>query len=54
LSASLPPVIYGNGNQTRDFIFVDDVVVFVSAIVLTAAGADKKKLATKADLEFEF
>jgi nucleoside-diphosphate-sugar epimerase len=23
LSASLPPVINGNGNQTGDFIFVD-------------------------------
>jgi UDP-glucose 4-epimerase len=40
LSASLPPVIYGNGNQTRDFIFVDDVV---SAILLSAAGVDKKQ-----------
>ena len=38
LSASLPPVIYGNGDQTRDFIFVDDVV---SVIVLSAAIADK-------------
>ena len=53
LSASLPPVIYGNGNQTRDFILVDDIVV-VSAIVLSAADADKKKVVTKADLEFEF
>jgi UDP-glucose 4-epimerase len=40
LSASLPPVIYGNGDQTRDFIFVDDVV---SAIVLSAGVADKKQ-----------
>ena len=40
LSASLPPVIYGNGNQIRDFIFVDDVV---SAIVLSAGVADKKQ-----------
>ena len=40
LSANLPPVIYGNGDQTRDFIFVDDVV---SAIVLSAAVADKKQ-----------
>ena len=37
LSARLPPIIYGNGNQTRDFIFVDDVV---SAIVLSASLAD--------------
>jgi UDP-glucose 4-epimerase len=40
LSASLPPVIYGNGDQTRDFIFVDDVI---SAIVLSAGVADKKQ-----------
>jgi UDP-glucose 4-epimerase len=40
LSASLPPVIYGNGNQTRDFIFVDDVV---RAILLSAADVDKKQ-----------
>jgi len=38
LSASLPPIIYGDGDQTRDFIFVDDVV---SAIVLLAGVADK-------------
>ena len=38
LSASLPPVIYGDGNQTRDFVFVDDVV---SAIILSAGAADK-------------
>jgi UDP-glucose 4-epimerase len=40
LSARLPPVIYGNGNQIRDFIFVDDVV---SAIVLLAADPDQKQ-----------
>ena len=42
MSASLPPVIYGNGNQTRDFILVDDIGV-VSAIVLSAADGNKKK-----------
>jgi len=40
LSAGLPPVIYGNGNQTRDFIFVDDVV---NVIVLSASVAEKKQ-----------
>jgi UDP-glucose 4-epimerase len=40
LSARLPPVIYGNGNQIRDFIFVNDVV---NAIVLLAADADEKQ-----------
>jgi UDP-glucose 4-epimerase len=39
LSAGLPPVIYGNGDQTRDFIFVDDAV---SAIMLSSRIADKK------------
>jgi UDP-glucose 4-epimerase len=38
LFAGLPPVIYGDGNQTRDFVFVDDVV---SAIILSAGAADK-------------
>ena len=40
LSARLPPVLYGDGNQIRDFIFVDDVV---NAIVLSAWIADKKQ-----------
>nr|MDP9288899.1 NAD-dependent epimerase/dehydratase family protein [Thermoproteota archaeon] len=40
LSARLPPIIYGNGDQTRDFIFIDDVV---SAIVLSAQVVDKKQ-----------
>jgi nucleoside-diphosphate-sugar epimerase len=35
-SSKEPPVIYGNGNQYRDFIFVKDVVRFN----LLAAGAD--------------
>ena len=26
MSAGEPPVIYGDGNQTRDFIYIDDVV----------------------------
>lgn len=26
LSASLPPIIYGDGNQIRDFIFVEDII----------------------------
>jgi UDP-glucose 4-epimerase len=40
LSVRLPPVVYGDGNQTRDFIFIDDVV---SAIMLSAAVQDKKQ-----------
>lgn len=34
LFAGLPPVIYGDGNNTRDFIFIKDVV---RAIVLSAS-----------------
>jgi nucleoside-diphosphate-sugar epimerase len=39
LSANLPPVIYGDGNQTRDFIFIDDVV----NAMLLAAKVDKQE-----------
>jgi UDP-glucose 4-epimerase len=39
LSANLPPVIYGDGNQTRDFISVDDV----ASVILLAAGLDKEE-----------
>jgi UDP-glucose 4-epimerase len=43
--AGVPPVVFGTGEQTRDFIFVGDVVeAFVSAAtfdgVLAAPGAD--------------
>lgn len=41
LSRSLPPIIYGDGTQTRDFVFVDDVV---NAILLVI-GAGKKSAA---------
>ena len=33
LSKGLPPIIYGNGKQTRDFIFVSDVI---DAIMMSA------------------
>jgi len=36
LIAGHPPVVYGDGEQTRDFVFVDDVV----AANLRAGGAD--------------
>jgi UDP-glucose 4-epimerase len=38
LSQRLPPIIYGDGNQTRDFISVNDVV---SAIMLAAKLNDE-------------
>lgn len=34
---NIPPTIYGNGNQTRDFVFVEDVV---QANVLAAEGKE--------------
>jgi len=33
-----PPVIYGDGRQTRDFIFVRDVVRFIMAAIETGAS----------------
>jgi UDP-glucose 4-epimerase len=40
LSKGLPPIIYGNGNHTRDFISVDDVV---SAILLSIRAMEGPK-----------
>jgi UDP-glucose 4-epimerase len=40
LSKGLPPIIYGYGTQTRDFIFVEDVV---DAIIFAAKQSDRKK-----------
>jgi UDP-glucose 4-epimerase len=40
LSKGLPPIIYGNGNHTRDFISVDDVV---SAILLSIRAMEEPK-----------
>jgi UDP-glucose 4-epimerase len=36
LSAGLPPVIYGDGSQTRDFISVDDVTNILTAATVQA------------------
>jgi len=40
LSKGLPPIIYGDGTQTRDFISVQDVI---NAIILAAKRSDRKK-----------
>jgi len=40
LSKRLPPIIYGDGTQTRDFVSVQDVV---DAIILAAKQFDSKK-----------
>src|SRR5918995_697411 len=40
LSKGLAPIIYGDGTQTRDFIFVQDVV---DAIILAAKQSDNEK-----------
>jgi UDP-glucose 4-epimerase len=42
LSASLPPLIYGDGNQTRDFISVDDVVSAIVLLLASDAGKDEE------------
>lgn len=38
LSRNLPPVIYGDGLQTRDFVYVGDIT---NAIILALKAADK-------------
>jgi UDP-glucose 4-epimerase len=40
LSKGMPPIIYGSGTQTRDFISVHDVV---DAVILATKWSDKKK-----------
>jgi len=39
VSRNLPPIIYGDGKQTRDFVYVGDVVeAFIKAIELDVKG----------------
>ena len=40
LSQGLPPIIYGDGLQTRDFVFVDDIV---KALIIAANSGSKVK-----------
>ena len=46
ISNELPPIIYGDGNQTRDFISVEDV----TRSIIMAAGIDIKHEKTKGTL----
>ena len=44
LSKGMPPIIYGDGKQTRDFISIDDVVnSIIAASKLSERGEDKRK-----------
>ena len=45
LSKGLPPIIYGDGKQTRDFISLNDVV---NVILLAAVEGQKKILSSRA------
>ena len=49
LSASLPPVINGNGHQTGDFIFVDG-----SPLCCYLQSQIRKSLQRNTDLDSEF
>ena len=47
LSSRLPPILYGDGNQIRDFIFIDDVV----DAMLSAADLSKKQEFCSSEIE---
>ena len=49
ISKGLPPIIYGDGNQTRDFVSIDDVVESITL----AAGLERKHI-TEHDKELSF
>ena len=44
LSRGLPPIIYGNGTRTRDFISVDDVVDGILLSIHSIERKDKNKI----------
>ena len=44
LSKGLPPIIYGNGTRTRDFISVDDVVDGILLSIHSIERKDKNKI----------
>jgi UDP-glucose 4-epimerase len=44
LSKGMPPIIYGDGKQTRDFVSIDDVVnSIIAASKLSERGEDQRK-----------
>lgn len=40
LKSGKQPIIYGDGEQSRDFIFVDDVATSIASIIRTPNGSD--------------
>lgn len=53
LKRKLPPIIYGNGNQTRDFISVDDIVDSILLSIDAMENTDKAKEDKKSILDSE-
>jgi UDP-glucose 4-epimerase len=42
IARDLPPIIYGDGNQTRDFTFVDDIVQAIVLAIESPQGLGNK------------
>lgn len=42
IARDLPPIIYGDGNQTRDFTYVDDIVQAINLAIESQSGIGNK------------